>query len=307
MADNKLVLAASNILDSYLKVKSKEKVLLVNDHSPNSVYDAFKQALIGRNVEIKEIMLSEKRNQSEPIPAFQNDLLWANVTIAPTTKSITHCPETTKAVKGKARILTLPGITESIFLKIQEADFEDIFKRDLALRTQLTGGDQVNVKTNSGTDITFSIKNRPIESSKPDYVNGFVHNLPTGETYCAPVEESANGKIVIDYWKNIIEPKDKAELIVKNGKIVEWNAAAKPYVDEHSVENGLIIAEFGIGTNKAHKTPIGNILHDEKIYGSCHIAFGNNTGFGGKNPSKVHSDTILMNPKITIDGKELKW
>ena len=307
MADSGLVSTASNILKNYLKVKGGEKVLLINDHEPNAVYGAFKQALVGMGVEAKEVMLSDKRSPSAPIPECLADLQWADVIIAPTKQSVTHCPETRKAEEGGARIITLPGITEEIFLKVQKADFEGIWKMEARLALNLAGKDSIAVRTASGTDISFSVKGRIWESSKPDYSKGFVHNLPTGEIYCAPIEESANGKVAIDYWKDILKPENKAWLIVKNGKIIEWNEAAKPFIDHQSAENGLIIAEFGIGTNKAHKKPIGNILHDEKIYGSCHIAFGNNTSFGGKNASKVHSDIILMKPKITVDGKQLEW
>ena len=307
MTNLELVSTASNILENYLKVKMGEKVLLINDHEPNPVYDAFKLALASRGAEAKEITLSEKRKPSEPIPQCLGDLEWADVIIAPTKQSVTHCPETRKAEEGGARIITLPGITGEIFLKVQKADFNGIWKMEEHLLSNLKGKESITIKTGSGTDISFSVKGRPWESSKPDYLKGFVHNLPTGEVFCAPVEDSANGKIAIDYWKDILKPKNKAWLIVKNGKIIEWNEAAKPFIEHQSAENGLIIAEFGIGTNKAHKKPVGNILHDEKIYGSCHIAFGNNTSFGGKNASAVHSDIILMKPKIAADGKALKW
>ena len=79
------------------------------------------------------------------------------------------------------------------------------------------------------------------------------------------------------------------------------------FIELQQVENGFVLAEFGIGTNKSHAKPIGNILHDEKIFGTIHLAFGNNVSFGGKNKSSVHNDIILINPTVLIDGKKLEW
>jgi leucyl aminopeptidase (aminopeptidase T) len=61
-------------------------------------------------------------------------------------------------------------------------------------------------------------------------------------------------------------------------------------------------AEFGIGTNEKAKI-IYNILQDEKVIGTCHIAFGTNINFHGRNKSKVHIDLMLLKPTIKIDGK----
>ena len=64
------------------------------------------------------------------------------------------------------------------------------------------------------------------------------------------------------------------------------------------------IAEFGIGTNeKAIIT--GNILEDEKVKGTCHIALGNNIGFGGKVNAPLHLDGIIKKPTIFIDNRKI--
>jgi leucyl aminopeptidase (aminopeptidase T) len=301
-----LVLVAENILFQYLGVRKNTKVLLMNDHSPNSVYDAFKEALNKKGVPFKEYLLPLERAPSEPIYEALNDMLWARVVIAPTTKSITHCPETKKATEKGAKVITLPGVTEEIFLKIGEASLKEIEKENKKIVKQLKGKKNIQVTTPSGTNLSFSIKKRPLYGTQPK-TKGFVRNLPTGEIYCAPIEETAEGEIFIDHFKDLIKPENKAWLKIEMGKIAEWNNAAHPYIEVQQVENGFVIAEFGIGTNKWHKKPIGNILHDEKIFGTCHIAFGDNVSFGGKNKSPVHNDLILVNPTVLVDGKKLVW
>ena len=62
------------------------------------------------------------------------------------------------------------------------------------------------------------------------------------------------------------------------------------------------IAEFGIGTNPKAKIT-GNILEDEKVIGTCHVALGNSTGLGGKIYAKCHLDGIMTKPTIYFDKK----
>ena len=67
-----------------------------------------------------------------------------------------------------------------------------------------------------------------------------------------------------------------------------------------SIKNARNIAEFGIGTNYQARV-IGNILQDEKVLGTCHIAFGNNSSFGGKVYSEMHIDNVIQKPTIVVD------
>ena len=60
------------------------------------------------------------------------------------------------------------------------------------------------------------------------------------------------------------------------------------------------VAELGIGTNYKAKIR-GNILEDEKVLGTCHIAFGNNKHFGGKVDVPFHVDFVIQNPTIYSD------
>ena len=304
--DNKLILTAEKMLFSELGIRKTSKVLLINDYEPNNVYSAIKETLAKRGIVFKEVMVNGERSNSAPIPEAFEEMMKAKIIIAPTKKSITHTMETKRAVEKGARVISLPGITEEIFLKINEANSKEIEKIGKKVVAQLKGKSKVEITTPHGTNISFSIKKRPLIGLKPK-TKGYTQNFPYGEIFCAPVEETAEGEIFIDYFKDLIKPSDKAWIKIENGKISEWNDAAKPYIALQSVENGFVIAEFGIGTNKAHKSPIGNILHDEKIYGTIHIAFGNNTGFGGQNKSPVHNDLILMKPTVLIDGKKLEW
>ena len=62
------------------------------------------------------------------------------------------------------------------------------------------------------------------------------------------------------------------------------------------------LAEFGIGTNPNARL-IGNVLEDEKVLGTCHIALGDNSTFGGKVRAGIHVDGIFLRPTVELDGK----
>ena len=61
-------------------------------------------------------------------------------------------------------------------------------------------------------------------------------------------------------------------------------------------------AEFGIGTNPFLKVS-GNLLEDEKVKGTIHLAFGNSRGMGGDNDVPVHIDCVIRRPSVYIDGR----
>lgn len=295
---------SKKIITQILKIKKSKKVLLIKDEE-TQITKSFENIFKKLKINYFTLKISPKRKHSESIPFALRDMKKADFIIAPTKKSITHCPETTLVVSKGKKVITFPGITNKIFLKINKANFKEIEKLNSKIEKFMKNKNIINIKTKNGTDITFSIKKR--EWTGNEKLNkGYVINLPLGEIFCAPIENSANGIIAIDYFSNIIKPKNKAIIKVQNGIISAWNDAALPYIKEQNVKNGFVIAEIGIGTNKAHKKPIGNILHDEKIFGTAHIAFGQNTSFGGKNNSSVHNDIILLKPKIIADGKELK-
>ncbi len=66
-------------------------------------------------------------------------------------------------------------------------------------------------------------------------------------------------------------------------------------------EDGTNVAELGIGTNDSARLT-GNILEDEKILGTIHVAFGDNHSFGGNIRVPSHQDGVVMAPTVTIDG-----
>jgi aminopeptidase len=163
--------------------------------------------------------------------------------------------------------------------------------------------DQITYR-NKHSDITFSVKDRIWINSDGR------SNMPSGEVFSSPIEDSVNGVIHFDfpsiYMGNEV---DGITLKVKNGQIVEWHAdKGQDFLDTiFEMEGTKYFGEVAIGTNYNIQKTTKNILFDEKIGGSVHLAIGQSyKQTGGKNISPVHWDLIAdMKDGGTIhaDGK----
>ncbi|MFX1379929.1 MAG: aminopeptidase [Promethearchaeota archaeon] len=144
-------------------------------------------------------------------------------------------------------------------------------------------------------------------------------NLPDGEVYTGPVEDSVNGHIRFTY-PGIYMGKEVENIYLefKDGKVVKYSAEKGEDILQEilKVENANIIGEFAVGTNYGITKFTKNMLFDEKLGGTLHCALG--LGFewtGSKNRSSIHWDILkdmkLPNSKILADGKviyeEGKW
>jgi aminopeptidase len=154
-------------------------------------------------------------------------------------------------------------------------------------------------------DLTLSIKGRKFSNSTGD------KNMPDGEIYTGPVEDSVNGWVKFTYpaiYQGVAV--EGAELTFNRGRVD--SAKAEKNQDYlilmlESDQGSRYIGEFAIGTNFDINKFTGNILFDEKIGGSFHMALG--AGYpetGSKNKSSIHWDMICdmrKNAEITVDGE----
>lgn len=158
--------------------------------------------------------------------------------------------------------------------------------------------------TGEKTDITFNVEGRRWISCSGK------NNYPDGEVFTSPVEDGINGEIYFDFPQNYRgNEAHGVHLWIENGLIVKAEAEkgeefllAMLDMDEGSKG----IGEIAIGTNDEIQEVTGNILFDEKIGGSIHMAVGASyPETGGKNVSGLHWDLIknMKNGgKIYADG-----
>ena len=154
------------------------------------------------------------------------------------------------------------------------------------------------------TDITFSTEGRIWMNSDGQT------NMPSGEVYTSPVENAVNG--VVHFTYPCLYGGQEVEgvtLWVKDGYIERWEARrGQDYLDKiFKIEGTRRFGEAAIGTNYSINKITKNILFDEKIGGSIHMAIGQSyLQTGGKNQSSVHWDMIsdmTQGGEIIADGE----
>lgn len=178
-----------------------------------------------------------------------------------------------------------------------DVDHDALVTRTRELARRLAGADRVRITAPNGTDLAFSVKNR---SFKPDdgvlTTPGAFGNLPAGEVYCAPIEGTALGILVIE---------NDASLAIENGRVTKVGGDTSLQDVFAKNPEYLQLCELGIGTNE-NASRDDNVLEEEKIMGTIHIAFGDNSSFGGNLQIPYHRDHVVYNPTVTIDGRALE-
>jgi aminopeptidase len=168
----------------------------------------------------------------------------------------------------------------------------------------MKGKNQV-VLRGPNVDLTLSVKGRT-------FMNSFgTFNMPDGEIYTGPVEDSVNGWVKFTYPANYGGTSvEGAELTFSNGQVKTAKADKNQDFLLKTLESDAgsrHLGEFAIGTNFDIQQFTGNILFDEKIGGSFHMALG--AGYpetGSKNKSSIHWDMICdmrTDSEILVDGE----
>lgn len=301
--------AARIAVTECMGVKKGESVLIVADEPTVLVARELWQAAIDAGAEAVYMEMTPRLNDGvEPPDTIAEAMVFADVVLAATSRSLSHTDARKEASKAGARIASLPGITADMMQRTLKADYQQIAAVSETFAKALTGGSEARLTTPAGTDLTLSLVGR---EGHPDtginHMPGAFSNLPAGEAYIAPLEGTTQGILVIDgAMSGVGVVEQPIRMVVEKGfvtKIEGGDEAAK--LDQLLAGYGKLaynIAELGIGTNdKARLT--GNVLEDEKVKGTVHVAVGNNTGFGGTIQVPVHLDGILTKPTLTIDGK----
>lgn len=184
------------------------------------------------------------------------------------------------------------------------AEWENLSKMQQGKVDFLTGKKQVVCK-GPNVDLTLSIDGRT-------FINSDGHkNMPSGEIFTGPVEDSVNGWVRFDY-PSIVGGRAVSgiELKFENGKVVEATAEQNEELLHAQLDTDAgarYLGEFAIGTNFGIQQFTGSILFDEKIGGTIHMAIGK--GYpetGSKNDSAVHWDMICdmrEDSEIHVDGE----
>jgi len=303
--NQKIVEAAKKLIINCMGTKEDEELLIVADEKTSELGYSF--AVAGRECGFKTVYVeAPAQTKGEPPATVSAAMASADVEFLLTSMSYSHVKARLAATEKGVRIASMPMLNTHIAENYLDADYPFIKKVSVQLVDIMNGAKTVRVVTEKGTDVTLAIEGRTAIADTGQLTEkGAMGNLPAGETFVAPLENAGEGKIVVDGCIAYLGPvKDEVTLTLKDGCIVsiEGNESAadlKAFLEDKDDE-AMGIAEFGIGTNPGAKI-IGHPLVDEKVWGTIHIAFGNNATVGGKRESNIHYDCIINDPTVWVD------
>jgi aminopeptidase len=171
-------------------------------------------------------------------------------------------------------------------------------------------------KDGDATDLTLAVDGRTAVNSTASVADDS-HNLPSGEVFTAPADTA--GQVVFDVPMTIRGQRvEGVRLVFKDGVVVDWEAETGAEVVKAILDTdggAKRLGELGVGMNRGIDRPTGQILFDEKMAGTVHLALGRAydaclpDGEGGTD-SAVHVDLITDmrqdGTTIDVDGEILQ-
>ena len=306
-----LTSAINSLFKDCMSIRSDESVLILVDKSFHDLGFQFYKSAQDLTKKPSLVILPPITNHScEPPKSISSFMVYNDVIVILTSRSLSHTKARRRASQAGVRIASLPGVTKEGLIRTLTGTYKEIIKLSRKLADILTIGRSVQLSTQAGTDLTFSISRmRGYADTGMIHEPGHFSNLPAGEGCVSPVQGSAQGTLIVDgSFPRVGKIETPVRMTIKNGEILRIYGGEeakkilvllRPYGKE-----GRNIAELGIGTNPRAKFT-GCTLEDEKVRGTVHIGLGNNISFGGKVSVSCHFDCVLMKPTLVIDGKSI--
>jgi leucyl aminopeptidase (aminopeptidase T) len=191
--------------------------------------------------------------------------------------------------------------------RVMSADMDGLRRKGREVAMALDAASEAHLGDANGTDLTLDLSGRTAIPDAGELTEpGAFGNLPCGEGFISPA--SGHGTLVIDgSLAGIGLAAEPVELVIEGGHLTSARGgqgmAFMALLTEHG-EDGTNVAELGIGTNEKAKLT-GEILEDEKILGTAHVAFGASAAIGGTVQVPVHLDCIVMKPTVELDDEAI--
>ncbi|MBN8869659.1 MAG: aminopeptidase [Solirubrobacterales bacterium] len=300
--------AVRTVVHDCMGVRPGEEVLVVANPATRELGDALRDEAEAAGAEaVLAVMTERDSHAGEPPKTIAEAMVAADVLLAPTVQSLSHTAARKQASESGTRTATLPGATVEMLARVMSDDMEKLRQRGHRVAELLDRGTEARLTCDHGSDLRLGLEGRvAIPDAGELTATGAFGNLPCGEGFIAPA--TAEGILVVDgSIAGVGKVSEPVRLTIEDGHLVDATGAEGAKLMElltvHGPD-GTNVAELGIGTNeKAILT--GNILEDEKILGTAHVAFGASAAIGGKVQVPVHLDVVSMRPEVTVDGTPL--
>jgi leucyl aminopeptidase (aminopeptidase T) len=314
--------AARNALSCVLEAEKGESIVIFCDEEKLDIGEAFARGTLDLGLRTRLTPLkTDPRVFRKEIPQQIMEILrhHADIYINLLRGIREEAPFRIELIKletrgHKARLGHCPGVTMDMLtegalaLTAEEHRRMQTFAKGLIQK--LSQAVKIEISNPAGTDISLGVEGRPFFTDTIiDRKTMKWMNLPTGEVLIAPVENAAEGELVCDIavgGVGLVETPVK--LTVQNGRVRDSSSKSPQIL--RNVRDSLntdarssTIGEFAFGINPKARLA-DEFLEAEKLFGTIHIAFGDNSDFpGGQNPSKNHLDLLISKPSVRAFNK----
>ncbi len=297
-----LTAAVRAVVTDCLAIAPGEEVCVIVDPASRTIGEALRDAARDSGADAVLTLMDERENDgTEPPRSIAAAMAACDVLIAPTSRSLSHTAARKRASENGVRGTTMPGVTEDMLARVMTVDFDTMRSRSRAVAALLSDATEAHVTCPRGTDMHLDLTGRDGISDDGDLAaRGAFGNLPCGEGFVAPA--GGEGTIVASSLAPLGLSDPPARLTVTGGRIADAREGIGPeFIGRLRAQGelGTNLAELGIGTND-RATLTGNVLEDEKILGTVHIAFGASAGIGGTVSVPIHLDVVVLDATLTI-------
>ena len=312
------------VINDILKIKNNETVALMTDSLRRREAEALALAAYEAGAEVVIVDISDHVGKM-----LASDKFWSMpprhliATIQNSNVSV-FIVDQTYAFRISHRIRSFVQINETCSTYkldpgmgtwgLIREDVNRIMEVSNKIMAAVNGHDEVRVTSEKGTDVKLSIRERECLAVLPVPERGkslFLHPVPLwGEYNWAPIEDSTEGRIVIDGITEATPILDvvhePVEWIAKKGRVVEVRGGEDADDFRRVVrtdEGAPVIGELGVGGS--HKAMFGTESEKGRL-GTVHFGLGDNRVYpGGRNTSQVHVDGTVRRITLQVDGRTI--
>jgi len=311
--------AAKNALENVLDAVAGESIVVACDEEKKGIGQAFADGALALGLWTRLIILETGKTIRREVPpqllevlARQKPDIYINLMRGQREETPFRIRIVKLETRGRrSRLGHCPGVTMDMLtngaLALTSEEHQRMQGFAERLLRALEGTVEIELHTPARTSLSLSVKDRSFfTDTKLDWKTLKWMNLPTGEVLAAPIENSLSGRLLCDMAIGGIGPlKTPVEIVAKEGKALKVasksNAVLKSVEETFATDEwSSIVGEFAFGINPKARF-VEEFLEAEKIYGTVHIAFGDNLDYpGGRNPSKNHMDFLMSKPTVKI-------
>ncbi|MCY4486793.1 MAG: hypothetical protein OXF11_06705 [Deltaproteobacteria bacterium] len=305
------------------KATSDETIVVFTDTRTNSNYAAAFLAgakeVAASAFEIKIPLLPGTTGNDTNVAPVLEILKTAHLVVDLTTAGVLYLygKGLADVLSGGTRVLQVRGTEDQLRRCFPD---EGVRQRTLKGAQLLEQAGEIRVTTKTGTDLSMRKDGRRgVTQYGISDIPGRWDSWPSGFLYCAPLEDSANGTLIMDPGDLLVMlgryVQDPVRIDVRDGRITEVDGGVDALLlREHLEQSGdpqaFIISHIGWGTDaRARWVEVAQRGTEEgardarSTYGNVQIAFGANYALGGKNTTLAHEDLILRRAAFHLDGE----